>query len=90
MVATPCPGHAEPMQQQEWLVQLVVRASAEELDAITDRLAAAVCDPPDHRGACATPWTLVTLPVADLPKKEQSGWHALLNEDEEDAERWRL
>jgi hypothetical protein len=67
--------------QTEWLVQIVVRVTATELDAITERLGEAVCVPFDHDGPCSTPWTLTTCPVDDLDdldEPERSGKRALL------------
>ena len=68
-------------EREAWRVELVVRASPEELDAITERIGQVVCVPPGHEGPCPTPWTLTTIPVTDLDEPERSETLALLEDE---------
>jgi hypothetical protein len=60
-------------------VQVVFRASDEDADDIAERLADAVCVPPDHDGPCATPWSLVRTAPDDLDEPKRSEVRALLD-----------
>ena len=69
------------VDQREWLLQVVVRATDAEVEQIVDRLGEAICVPPDHDGRCTTPWTLNRCLVDDLDEPERSGWRALLDDE---------
>jgi hypothetical protein len=68
------------MTQREWLVEVVVRASAEEMDAITERLGEVMCLPSDHEGPCITPWTLMSCLIDDLDEPRRSELRGLIDE----------
>lgn len=69
------------MEQQEWLLKIVVRASEAEVERIADRVGEAICVPPDHEGPCDTPWTLVRTAVDDLDEPERSQFRALIADE---------
>ncbi len=73
-------AYLRAVTKTEWLVQIVVRATEAELEAITERLGAAVCAPSNHDGPCVTPWTLTTCPIDDLDEPQRSETRALLVE----------
>ena len=60
-------------------MKVIVRATDTEVAEITDRLGNAICETAEHDGACATPWTIVRTPVADLDEPERSELVALLD-----------
>jgi len=53
---------------------VTILVADDELDAIVDRIGAAICSPPDHPGPCANPWSIVSAPVNDLDEPERSAW----------------
>lgn len=67
------------MAQRKWLVQVVVRSSEAEIEAVADRIGEAICQPADHDGPCHTPWSMVRVPVDDLDEPERSRWGLLLD-----------
>ena len=69
------------MTQREWVVQVVVRASSEEVRAIGERMTEVICVPADHEGVCLTPWTMMTSLVADHEEPQRSELLALLDEE---------
>jgi len=73
--------HDGRVTQQAWLVQVVVRATSDELGEITDRISEAICVPAEHDGPCLTPWTLTASPVEDHDEPERSELLALLEEE---------
>jgi hypothetical protein len=73
-------GEVSAGERQPWRVELVILASAEEVQAVAARIGEVVCLPPDHPGACETPWTLTTVAVADLDEPERSEALAALGE----------
>ena len=69
------------MTREDWLVQVVVHATKDEIVAINDRMTGAICVPPDHEGRCETPWFAVNTPVADLDDAdERRHWSELLDD----------
>ena len=64
-------------EQKLWLVEVLVTADEEQIEAITDRLGTAVCVPPDHDGPCGTPWTTLRVAVDDLDEPRRSELRAL-------------
>ncbi|MCW2673472.1 MAG: hypothetical protein JWP14_2061 [Frankiales bacterium] len=68
------------MGQREWLVQVVLRATDDEVTQVVERLGEVICVPADHDGPCRTPWTLTRCPVDDLEEPERSAKRALLTE----------
>lgn len=60
-------------------MQIVVRATDAEAEAIADRLGEVVCTPADHDGECRTPWTLTRVLVDDLNEPERSAKRELLD-----------
>jgi hypothetical protein len=66
--------------QQEWLIQVVVRATRDEADAITERIAKVICIPADHDGPCTTPWVTMTSAVEDEDEPRPSELLGLLDE----------
>jgi len=67
-------------EQRPWAVRVTILASDNELDAIVDRIGAAICSPPDHPGPCANPWSIVSIPVDDLDEPERSAWLPYVDE----------
>lgn len=67
------------MEQREWLVSVVVRATEAEVAAIGERIGEVICVPPDHDEKCATPWAMRTLRVSDLDEPERSDLIAFLD-----------
>ena len=59
-------------------MQVVVRATDDEADAIADRLGEAICVPSDHDGECLTPWVPTRAPVDDLDEPDRTQWRDLL------------
>jgi hypothetical protein len=68
------------VEQRDWLVQIVLRASDDEVASVVDRIGEAVCVPPDHAGQCLTPWTLLRSPLDDLNEPQRSEMRALLDD----------
>jgi hypothetical protein len=73
-------SYPAPVEQREWLVQVVLRASEEEAEQVVDRLGDAICVPADHDGPCVTPWTIIRTALDDKPEAEQASWRALLDQ----------
>jgi hypothetical protein len=67
-------------EQRPWAIRVTLLASDTELDAIVDRIGAAICLPPDHSGPCANPWSIVSTPVEDLEERQRSTWLPSVNE----------
>ena len=71
-----------PMSEQRLrLVEVVVLASDDELDAIAERIGDAICLPSDHEGRCGTPWTLMRCLVDDLDEPRRSELVEFASED---------
>lgn len=68
------------MEQSDWLVKVVLRATEAEVEGVVERLGKVICVPEDHDSPCLTPWNLVRTPVDDLDEPERSGLRALLDE----------
>ena len=68
------------MQQRDWLIQVVVRATEAEADATGDRIGEVICVPADHDGQCVTPWTTMLVAMDDLDEPERSDLRSLLHE----------
>ena len=64
-------------EQKLWLIKVLVTGDDEQIEAISDRLGAAICVPPDHDGPCSTPWTTLRVEVEDLDEPERSELRAL-------------
>jgi hypothetical protein len=67
------------VEQREWLVQVVLRATEAEAEEVVERLGEVICVPPDHDGRCRTPWTLIRTAVDDLDEPERANKRALLD-----------
>jgi len=65
--------------KREWRVQMIVRGSDAELDAIADRIGDVICQPSDHDGQCATPWALTRCLIDDLDEPERSAARSQLD-----------
>ena len=69
------------MAREDWLLQVVVHATREEVSAIGDRIGEVICVPADHEGRCDTPWVSVTTALSQLDKKERKALAALLDDE---------
>lgn len=69
------------MAREDWLVQVVVHATRDEVEAMGDRIGAVICAPADHEGRCDTPWTMVTTALSQLDDEERRALAALLDDE---------
>ena len=49
-----------------WVICVTVLAADAEMDAITDRIGAAICGSLDHPGPCTNSWDILTVRFDDL------------------------
>jgi hypothetical protein len=68
------------VEQRDRLVQVVLRASDDEVASVVDRIGEAICVPPDRARQCLTPWTLLRSPLDDLNEPQRSEMRALLDD----------
>ena len=61
-------------EQRPWAIRLTVLASEAELEAIVERIGAAICGAADRPGPCANPWSIESTQVDDLDDPERSTW----------------
>lgn len=64
-------------EQRLRLIEIVVRATDAEVEAINDRVGDAICAPAEHEGPCLTPWTTMLTDVDDLDEPRRSELRAL-------------
>jgi hypothetical protein len=56
---------------QLWKVVIAMEATSEQMEALTDRFAEAICPDPNHEGRCDTPWALHVTDGTSLSTREQ-------------------
>ena len=66
----------EPLESRRrvWSVRMVIEATEEEAEAVTEALARALCPDDDHDGPCPIPWTLLSQEVTEEDEPERSEW----------------
>lgn len=54
-----------------WKVVISLEATAEQVEALTDRFVETICPDPAHEGPCETPWALHVVEGGSLGTGEQ-------------------
>jgi hypothetical protein len=72
--------------RQVWKFSVIIEASREEAERVSEAIVAALCPDGPHPGPCAVPWTIIQSGFEDLDEEERRGWE---EDFEEEREQWR-